>query len=80
MHEVKATTFSEWKIGSTQKNVVEMPGGKPRIVRHVDIAGEHFVDGTPSALTDRRGHRVDVARRAGDRLCEHAALLVEHTG
>ena len=63
------------------RDVVQMPGGEPRVVGDEHVAGFHgvhrvFGDEMPDAL----GHGVDVPRRAGYRLRQHAALAVEHPG
>ncbi len=61
------------------RDVVDLPGGHPRVVGEKNIAfGEPFgrVFGQQVAHPGRHG--VDVARSAGERLGHHGALGVEH--
>jgi hypothetical protein len=61
--------------------IVKVPASQPGIVGDVVIALPHAGEriGGEEVL-DRVRHRVDVARRAGDRLGQHAALGVEDAG
>jgi hypothetical protein len=61
--------------------VEQVPGAVPRIVGQVHVAILHglhrvFLQEEP----DRGGHRVNMARRAGDGLGQHPAREVEHAG
>ncbi len=64
-----------------QKQVVQVPGGYPRIVGDVYVARLHLV---PRKATqhgfDRFRHRVDVSGRACHGLGQHAALHVKYPG
>ena len=58
-----------------------MAGAEPGIVGDVVIAWPHRVGGEfPQEVADAFRHRVDVARRAGDRLRHHAAVQIEDAG
>ena len=58
-----------------------MAGAHPRIVGDVGIARLHGLEReVADEMLHRLRHRVDVARRAGHRLRQHAALAVEHAG
>ena len=61
--------------------VVEVPGAEPGIVGEIDVARLHRLHRVLlEEVPDRQGHRIDVARRAGDRLRDHAAGRIEHAG
>ena len=63
------------------REVEQVSGGEPGVVGDVDVALAHGVGRELlEKERDRRGHRVDMARRAGDRLGEHAAPQVEDPG
>ena len=61
--------------------IVQVAASQPRIIRDVMVAGPHGLqrEGVEEML-DRRRHRIDVAGGAGDRLRQHVAVAVEHTG
>ena len=62
-------------------DVVQMPGGQPRIVGDVMVAGLHLGQRIDvEEMLHRIGHRVHVSRGAGDGLRQHAAVAVEHAG
>ena len=61
--------------------VVQVAGAEPGVVGDVVVAGLHACrPGTSPGSGRRFHHRVDVARRAGDGLGQHAALQVEDAG
>src|SRR6266851_2675387 len=67
--------------GRGDDDVVEMAGAFPRVVGHIGIARLHGLDRElADEMDDAPGHRVHVARRAGDGLGQHAAFEVEHAG
>src|SRR6266851_1543356 len=67
--------------GRGDDDVVEMAGAFPRVVGHIGVAWLHGLDRElADEMDDAPGHRVDVARRAGDGLGQHAAFEVEHAG
>ena len=61
-------------------DVVDVSGGLPRVVGDEHVPGRQGIRGElPQEMPHGRGHGVDVARRATDRLGHHAALGVEET-
>ena len=70
-----------WNAGRDDGQVVQMAGAEPGIVGDVVIARLHRVGGElAQEMADAFRHRVDVARRAGDRLRHHAAVQIEDAG
>jgi hypothetical protein len=69
------------KCRANHRQIVEVPAGQPRVVGDVVVARAHRIQrkGVEEML-DRRRHRIDVARRAGHRLCQHVAVAVEDPG
>ena len=62
-------------------DVVQMAGGEPGIVGDVMVARLHPGERIDvEEMRHRVGHRVDVTRRAGHGLRQHAAVAVEHAG
>ena len=73
--------FVVTKAGRGQREVVGMPGAHPGVVMDEDIARLHRLDMVViNHMADRQRHRVDMTGRAGDGLCQHSALRVEHAG
>ena len=67
--------------GRGDHDVVEMAGALPGIVGHIGVARLHGLDRElADEMDDAACHRVDVARRAGDGLRQHAAFEIEHAG
>jgi hypothetical protein len=67
--------------GRRDRDVVQLGRRLPGVVGDEDVAGPERVDGEARDEVDHPGrHRVDVARRAGDGLGDHAAAPVEHAG
>ena len=65
--------------GRDEGEVVQMAGAFPRIVGQEHVAFLHRPDGEAfEEVPDRARHRIDMPRRAGDRLGEHPPLGVEH--
>ena len=61
--------------------VVQMARALPWVVGQEDVAFLHRLGREAvEEVIDRARHRVDVARRTGDRLGQHSALEVEHAG
>ena len=61
-------------------DVVEVAGALPRVVGEVHIAGAHALGpDLVDEVAQGGSHGVDVARRPGDGLGDHAALRVEHS-
>src|SRR6266487_2003618 len=59
--------------------IIEMAGAHPGIVGDVGIARLHLIERKMAdEVPDRLGHRVDMTRRAGHRLRQHATLPIEH--
>ena len=81
VQENSATSLPFVERRRRDDEVVEMAGAHPRIVGDVGIARLHRVEReVADEVLHRLRHRVDVARRAGHRLRQHAALPVEHAG
>ena len=67
------------EAGADHRDVVQMTRGEPRIIGDVVVAGLHGGERVDrEEMLHRIGHRIDVSRRAGDRLRQHAAVAVEH--
>jgi hypothetical protein len=61
-----------------QEEVVQVPRGDPWVVRQVDVARRHGLRREAGAQgLHRLGHSVDMPRRAGDGLRQHAPVAVE---
>ena len=60
--------------------IMQMAGAEPRVVGNEDIAFEDVLgaDGT-GEMSHALGHRIDMARCAGDRLGDHPTPAVEKT-
>ncbi len=69
------------KSRGDNRQVVQMASAEPGVVGDVVIARLHG-RGRELAqeVADAFGHRIDVAGRAGDRLCHHASREVEYAG
>ena len=81
VQENSATSLAVLEAGRGDDEVVEMAGAHPGIVGDVGVARLHRLDREMrDEVLDRLRHRIDVARRAGHRLRQHAALEVEHAG
>ncbi len=61
--------------------IVQVAAGQPRVVGDVVVAFLHRVEREGGEeMLDRRGHRIDMAGGAGDRLGQHIAVAVEDPG
>ena len=66
--------------GLQEQEIVEVPGGEPWIVGHVDVAGVHGVGREALHQVDHGfGHGVDMARCASDGLSQHTPSYVKDT-
>ena len=66
--------------GGDHRHVVDLPRGEPRVVGEQDVAVLERRRGVGGEqVLDAGGHRIDVARGAGQRLRHHAAAPVEDT-
>jgi hypothetical protein len=67
--------------GRDDRDVVQVPGAEPGVVREVDVALQRVLRAeTGGEVPDAFGHGVDVARRARDRLRHHPRLGVKEPG
>ncbi len=58
-----------------------MPAGEPGIIGDVMVARPHGRERVGlQKMPDRIRHRIHVSRRAGHRLRQHPAAIVEHAG
>ncbi|MDT4847989.1 hypothetical protein FQZ97_820670 [compost metagenome] len=69
------------EAGRHHDEVVQVPGALPGVVGDEDIAFAHVAQRVfAEKVLDGFGHGVDVSRRAGDGLRQHATPGVEHAG
>ena len=81
VHENSADQLAPVEARRGDDEVVEVPGAHPGIVGDVGVARLHGVEPEMGdEVLDRLRHGVDVARRAGDGLRQHASLAVEDAG
>ena len=82
LSSVKATELDDHPVkgGRDDDEIVQVSGPKPGIVGDEDVAAFSRHQRKPIYEVEHRcGHRIDVPRRARDRLSDHAALRIEET-
>src|SRR5262249_15127426 len=77
----EAHGFADLVGGRDDHDVVQVPGPLPGVVQDIDVALGHLLErDLVQDVADAPRHGVHVARRARDRLGEHAAVAVVDAG
>ena len=69
--------FALMKRRGDHRDVVQVAGAFPRVIGDIDVAlKDVFTPDPADKMRDRIGHRIDVARGAGDGLCQHLSVKI----